>query len=157
MMINCLGGWVGLYVWRHYVIKSNNNLYFVKFLVAIDCRLSSPWQKCKFLVYFVCICWALFLLSMFLSFITWQLWISRWLLALAVALALDSFGFDCLYFAFDAYACLSIFLFFWLPVAKLLGVAFLLPSWHIKSSGELNRKQTPLWTHSNVLKWVKGV
>lgn len=112
MMINCLGGWVGLYVWRHYVIKSNNNLYFVKFLVAIDCRLSSPWQKCKFLVYFVCICWALFLLSMFLSFITWQLWISRWLLALAVALALDSFGFDCLYFAFDAYACLSIFFIF---------------------------------------------
>lgn len=30
------------YVWRHYIIKSNNNLYFVKFLVALDGWLSLP-------------------------------------------------------------------------------------------------------------------
>lgn len=38
---NCKRQMMG-YVWRHYIIKSNNNLYFVKFLVALDGWLSLP-------------------------------------------------------------------------------------------------------------------
>jgi len=58
------------YVWRHYVIKSNNNLYFVKFLVAIDCQLSSPRQKMQISSVFIFV-----FLWLFVAFVAYCFWL----------------------------------------------------------------------------------